>query len=231
MGEELIDRQKTAVSHDGVAITATSSTTMDKRLIWIMAIACGLAVANLYYIQPMLATMGRSFAVSASQIGFVATLGQIGYALGSYNQRALIVIMLGVVTVALAAMAFAPSFAFVTIASLFLGLTTVVPQLIIPYAANLAPEHERGRVVGTVMSSLLIGILLARTISGFVSAQWGWRTMYWIAAGLMILLALALHFALPDDQAKKSSMRYPQLLRSLWDLLRSELVLRDAGVF
>ena len=217
-----------------------SSALMDKRLAWIMAVASGLAVANLYYIQPMLADMGRSFGVSAGQIGVVATLGQIGYALGlllivplgdNYDQRRLIVGMLGVVIIMLLLMAFSPTFGIAAMACLLLGLATVVPQLIVPYAASLAAEHERGQIVGTVMSGLLIGILLARTVSGWVSAHLGWRAMYLIAAGMMVLLAIAMRFLLPRDPAAKGSMSYGSLLRSLWGLLKSEPVLRDAAVF
>jgi predicted MFS family arabinose efflux permease len=212
----------------------------ERRLVLVMAIACAVSVANLYYIQPLLASMGDEFAVSAGQIGFVATMAQIGYACGlllivplgdNYNQRKLIVGMLGAVTIALAVMALAPSIVILTFASFLVGLTTVVPQLIIPYAANLAPEHTRGQVVGTVMSGLLIGILLARTVSGIIGHYFGWRVMYWIAAGLMILLALLLRVFLPDDKSSKNRMSYPGLLRSLLHLLYTEPVLQEVSIF
>jgi predicted MFS family arabinose efflux permease len=220
--------------------TSTEPVAIDKGLVFIMAVACALAVANLYYIQPMLAAMAQDFSVSVSLIGFVATMGQVGYATGllfiiplgdKYNQRTLIVGMLIAVTIALVIMAAAPSVLVVMIASFLVGLTTVVPQLIIPYAANLAPENGRGQVIGTVMSGLLIGILLARTLSGFVAATLGWRAMYWIAAAIMILMALVLRFLLPDDHFQKGTMSYSQLLRSLWGLLRHEPVLREVVVF
>lgn len=216
-----------------------SSAHLDRRLVFIMAIACGLSVANLYYIQPVLADIGREFRVSVGQVGIFATLSQLGYALGlllvvplgdRYNRRTLIISMLCAVTVALVATALAPTLPLLSVASFAVGVTTVVPQLIIPLAASMAYEHERGRVVGTVMSGLLIGILLARTVSGFVSAQLGWRAMYWIAAGLMILLALVLRFLLPPDRPQ-SDMSYSQLLRSLWGLLRNEPGLRETCFF
>ncbi len=221
-------------------ITAVETTTMDARLVLLMAIACGLSIANLYYIQPMLFDMARSFAVSSGQIGFIATLSQLGFATGLlfivplgdfYSQRTLIVSMLLAVTVALCFMAVAPTISLLAIASYVLGLTTVVPQMIVPFAANLAPERSRGRVVGTVMSGLLIGILLARTFSGIVSTDLGWRAMYWIAAGLMVMLAVILRILLPDDRVPKGALSYPQLLRSLWHLLRTEPVLRETSVF
>ncbi|GCE11761.1 MFS transporter [Tengunoibacter tsumagoiensis] len=223
-----------------VSMEVDAPRAMSNRLILTMAIACGLAVANLYYIQPLLADIGRSFSVSVGQIGFIATLSQLGYASGlllivplgdNYNQRKLIVGMLVAVTVALAAVSFAPGVIFLAFACYALGLTTVVPQLIIPYAASLAPAPMRGRVVGTVMSGLLIGILLARTVSGFVGTYLGWRSMYWIAAIMMILLAVVLRFLLPDDRAPKGSTSYPRLLQSLWGLWRSQPVLRETGVF
>ncbi len=236
MREDLVmpaDTIPAAGSESGVAI-------MDRRLVLILAIACAISVGNLYYIQPMLADMGRSFAVSVDQIGFIATLGQLGYAAGmllivplgdSYNQRTLIVITLVVVIFALVAMALAPTLALLALASFLVGVTTVVPQLIVPFAASLAPAKSRGQVVGTVMSGLLIGILLARTVSGFVSAHLGWRAMYLIAAILMAVLAVLMRFLLPSDPAPKSRMSYPQLLRSLWGLLRTEPVLRETSVF
>ncbi|GHO43062.1 MFS transporter [Ktedonospora formicarum] len=212
---------------------------MDRRLVWIMAVACGLSVANLYYVQPVLADIGHEFTVSFDQVGILATLSQLGYALGlllivplgdRYNRRTLIVTMLCAVTVALIAMATAPTLPLLAVSSFAIGVTTVVPQLLVPLAASMAYEHERGRVVGTVMSGLLIGILLARTVSGVVCANLGWRAMYWIAAGLMVLLALVLRFLLPPDRPR-SDMSYPQLLRSLWSLLRSEPGLRETCVF
>ena len=212
---------------------------LDRRLVWMMAVACALSIANLYYVQPLLAEMGRSFRVSVNQIGFVATLMQLGFATGlllvvplgdRYNRRTLIVSMLGVVTLALILVALAPTITVLAIAGFVLGFATVVPQIIVPLAASLAAPFERGRVVGTVMSGLLIGILLARTVSGIIGAYLGWRAVYWSAAVIMIMLALALRFLLPGDQ-QRSTMSYGQLLRSLGSLIRTEPVLREAGVF
>jgi predicted MFS family arabinose efflux permease len=215
-------------------------THLAKSLVLIMSIACGSAAANLYYIQPLLAGMAHDFHVSASQIGTIATLGQIGYTIGlllivplgdKLNQRTLIVTTTVAVTISLAIMAFAPTLALLGVASLLVGIATVAPQLIVPYAASLAPEQSRGRVVGSVMSGLLIGILVARTLSGFVGETLGWRIMYWIAAGLMILLAVILRVFLPNDPTTKGTMSYPRLLRSLWDVLRDEPVLHEVCIF
>ncbi len=212
---------------------------IDRKLVWILAVACALSVANLYYIQPLLADIAHSFAVSDSTVGSIATLSQLGFALGLllivplgdfFNRRNLIVIALLGVTISLLATAFAPSILFLAIASFVVGITTVVPQVIVPFAASLAHPHERGRVVGAIMSGLLIGILLARTVSGFVGAAFGWRTMYWVGAILMLALALALRLLLPGEQ-RRPHVRYPELLRSLWELLRTEPVVREVAVF
>jgi predicted MFS family arabinose efflux permease len=236
--------KKNVVEHaEPVAVLANEhdiSKGIDRRLVWIMAVACAFSVANLYYVQPLLSDMSKGFGVSAAQIGLVATIGQVGYACGlllivplgdKYNQRTIIVSTLAIVTVSLVIMAVAPTFFLLVIASFLVGLTTVVPQLIIPYAANLASDGERGRVVGTVMSGLLIGILLARTVSGYIGAVFGWRQAYWMAAILMILLAVVLRFALPNDTARKKGMSYPSLMKSLWDLIRREPVLRETSLF
>jgi predicted MFS family arabinose efflux permease len=212
---------------------------IDNRLVWIMAIACGLSVGNLIYAHPLLAEIGRSFAVSANQIGLIATLGELGYALGlifiaplgeKYNQRSLIVILLGIVAIALVEMAVAPTSALLIIGSGAVGLASVIPELIIPFAAGLAPEKERGRVVGTLLCGLFVGTPLAAVFSGLVGQYLGWRTMYWIAGGIMIALAIVLHFALPNSHSVKKKVSYPQLLGSLWNLFRSEPVLQEVCI-
>jgi predicted MFS family arabinose efflux permease len=205
-----------------------------------MATSCGLLAANLIYAQPLLATMGHSFAASVNQVGLIPMLGQLGYALGlilivplgeKYNQRSLIVLMLCAVVLALALMAAAPTVALLIIASCLVGFTSIIPELIIPFAARLAPSNERGRVVGIVLCGFLVGTPLASILSGFVGEHLGWRTMYWIAAAMMIVLAVVLRFLLPNDRSAKSEVSYPQLLGSLWGLLRSEPVLQEISIF
>lgn len=212
---------------------------LDRRLVWMMAVACAFSIANLYYVQPLLALMGQSSRLSVNQIGGVATLMQLGFAAGlllvvplgdRYPRRTLIVSLLVVVTLALLLVATSPTISVLSAAGFVLGFATVVPQLLVPLAASLAAPFERGRVVGTVMSGLLIGILLARVVSGMIGALFGWRVVYWSAAILMIVLALVLRFFLPADR-QRSTMSYGQLLRSLGSLLRTEPVLREAGIF
>lgn len=212
---------------------------LGRGIVLLLAVACGISVANLYYAQPLLADIARDFRVSQGAIGIVATLTQLGYATGlllivplgdAFDRRNLTTITLFAVTLALVATALAPSLPILAITSYAVGVTTIVPQIIIPFAASLARPEERGRVVGMIMSGLLIGILLARTVSGFLGARLGWRAMYWIAAGLMILLLLVLRALLPKDRPG-TSISYPRLLRSLWDFIRDEPVLREASVF
>lgn len=216
-----------------------ASPNIERRLVWILAIASALAVANLYYIQPLLADIAHSFAVSDSTVGIIATLTQLGYAAGllllvplgdSINRRDLITYTLFAVTAALILTAMSPSIVVLAIASFAVGVTTVGPQIIVPFAATLARPSERGRIIGIIMSGLLIGVLLARVVSGFVGAEWGWRAMYWIAAIMMIMLAVALRASLPGEPAR-ARISYPQLLRSLWQLIRAEPVLRETSIF
>ena len=213
---------------------------IEKRTLRAMAVGSGLAVANNYYAQPLLADMGRHFGVSDRRMGLVAMLSQVGYAAGlllfvplgdRLERRSFILSMLGAVTVALLGIAAAPSFAWLAAASLAVGITTITPQLLVPFAAHLAEPQERGRVVGTVMSGLLIGVLAARTVGGFVGEYLGWRAMYVIAAAVMIALALALRARLPRSDPGASGLSYPALLRSIGGLVRDEPVLRQSCLF
>ncbi|QDV34617.1 MFS transporter [Tautonia plasticadhaerens] len=211
-----------------------------RRTLWAMAVGCGLSVANLYYAQPLLADMAADLGVSDRRMGTVAMLSQVGYAAGMLlfvplgdrlERRSFILTTLGAVTVALLGVAAAPGYPWLAAASLAVGVTTIAPQLLIPFAAHLAGPGERGRVVGTVMSGLLIGILAARTVSGVVGEHLGWRAMYALAAALMVALALALRVLLPRSQPEHSGMGYLGLLRSIGGLLREEPALRQSCLF
>lgn len=207
---------------------------MSPGLVWMMAAAAGLSVANLYYHQPLLGDIGQTFQASNRALGLIPAFSQVGYALGlllvvplgdSLERRRVIVVMTALVSLALMGVALSPTLPWMVLASGMVGVTTVVPQLLVPFAAHLAPEAQRGRVVGTVMSGLLIGILLSRTLSGFLGVRFGWRAMFWIAAALMLLLVGVLRFSLPSQHAS-SPLPYPALLRSLVHLVREEPLLR-----
>lgn len=217
-------------------VAGSKQAALDKRLIFLMAFSCGLGIANLYYIQPLLADIAHSFALSIEQVGWIATLGQLGYAAGlvfivplgdKYKQRTLIVSLLCVAVVALLIFATAQNIFLLASSSLVMGLASVVPPLIIPFASNLVPDETRGRTIGAIMSGLLIGILLARTVSGLVGNYLGWRAMYLIAAAVTLALAVVLWLLLPPGQATKEKISYPELLRSLLTLIRTEPVLQE----
>ena len=213
------------------------NTAIDRKIVWLMAITSGAAAANLYYNQPLLAIIAKSLDASIQDTGLIPTLGQIGYALGNFlivplgdllERRRLIATMLIGTSLALATAAVSPTITWLAIASLIIGITTIVPQIAVPFAAVLAPPVVRGKVVGTVMSGLLIGILLSRVTSGFVGVELGWRAIYWIASGLMLLLAIAIGQILPKSQPAVR-LTYQQLIRSMLKLVR-EPVLQEASI-
>ena len=204
----------------------------------ILAAACGLTVANLYYAQPLLVLLASSLHVSQGSATIVVTLTQIGYALGLifvlplgdlFENRKLTVRLLIGTAVSLLLAAFSPVFGVFLAASVLIGITSVVAQILVPLAAHLAPPAERGRVVGRVMSGLLLGILLARTVASLVAAAWGWRTIYVISAVLMVLLAVVLWRTLPARRPDTSTS-YRRLLVSVVHLARTEPVLRRRAI-
>jgi len=216
-----------------------ASSPLSRRHILLLAAATGLAVANLYYAQPLLAQIARSFHASDGQAGLVVTLTQVGYAaglaflvpLGDVPARyRLVVAVLLVAAAALALAAFAPSITLLALFGAAIGLTSVVAQILVPFAADLAADEDRGRVVGTVMSGLLIGILLARTVSGIVAALSSWRVMFGLAAILMVALAAVLWRALPRD-CPTGPLSYGSLLRSILDLVRRNAILRQRSLY
>jgi predicted MFS family arabinose efflux permease len=165
-------------------------------------------------------------------------LTQIGYAVGIFllvplgdlmERRKLILTMLVLTSLALGMAAVSFNLAWLLVASLAIGITSITAQLIVPFAAQLAKPQQRGKIVGTVMSGLLIGILVARTVSGFVGASLGWRAMYLLACGLMIVLAVALSRMLPKSQPSLQ-VSYPRLIQSLFKLVQQQSVLREASL-
>lgn len=207
-------------------------------LLWLLTVTAGVAVANLSYNQPLLPEIARTFAISDARAGIVATLTQAGYAAGllfvvplgdMVDRRRLVLTTLLAVAVALVGVATAPSFALVAAASCLVGLTTVAPQLVIPFAAGLAAPQARGRAVGHIMSGLLVGILGGRVLAGFIGQVAGWRVMFAVAAALVLSLAAILARWLPGA-APRRGMSYPALLRSLWPLVRTQPVLREAAL-
>ncbi len=211
---------------------------LPRRLVMLLAVTCGAAVANNYYAQPLLHTIGASFGVPGSTAGLLVTASQVGYAAGLaflvplgdvLERRRLITRMMVLTSAALAVAAAAPDIAGLGSALAVVGVTTVAAQIIVPMTASLAAEQQRGRAVGTVMSGLMIGVLMARLISGLVAVTVGWRPVYIIAAVIMLLLAAVLRRMLPKVQPSGSSS-YRALLRSVLTLIRTEPVLRQRMV-
>jgi predicted MFS family arabinose efflux permease len=212
----------------------TTQQPLSRGLVALMAVACGAAVANIYYAQPLLSTIAHDFGVSDGTAGLLVTASQVGYAAGLVllvplgdlvERRRLITRIMLVTVVALACTAASPSLALLGAALVVVGLTSVVAQILVPLASTLAPEHERGRVVGHVMSGLLVGILVARTASGLLSELGGWRVVFAVSAALMLALCAVLRVALPEV-APSTSVRYPALLRSVGRLVAEQPTLR-----
>ena len=213
---------------------AEAARPISPRLVLLLAITCGAAVANLYYVQPLLNVVGDEFGLSEPGAGLLVTCAQAGYLLGLallvplgdlLERRGLITSLLLGATAAAVACAIAPSFAVLAVALVAIGAMSCVAMIVVPLAATLAGPEHRGEVVGTVMSGLLVGILLSRTLSGAVAALGGWRLVFALAAAGMLVLALALRRRL-SPMAPAERLPYPELLRSVGSLVKAEPILR-----
>lgn len=202
----------------------------------LMAMATGLIVANIYYSQPLIILISKEFNVSESNAGQVNFYTQMGYAIGLFfctplgdkiERKKQIVLMTITSVVALLGAALTQSIFVLKITGFLIGFTSMVPQLIMPMAANLAEPERRGKIIGTIMSGLLIGILLSRTLSGFVGQLWGWREMFYIAAGICLVLAIIMYFTFPESKPSFEGS-YGQLMQSLLHLAKEQRVLREA---
>jgi predicted MFS family arabinose efflux permease len=204
----------------------------------VMAIACGLAAANIYYNQPILGIMESAFPAQATVIGLVPTATQLGFAVGllllvplgdRFDRRRLILIQLAALALSLAATAVAPDAWSLVVSSVLVGATSSVAQQIVPFAAELAEPNRRGTTIGIVMSGLLCGILLGRVLAGAVGDHYGWRAMFWLGFFLAVAVGLLLAPVLPRSRPKTRES-YGALLKSLAILWREEPELRRATV-
>lgn len=207
-------------------------------LILLMSIATGLAVASNYYAQPLLDTIARNFSLSASTAGFIVTAAQLGYAAGllflvplgdMFERRMLIVSMTLLAAGGMLITASSQSLGTLILGTALTGLFSVVAQILVPLAATLATPDKRGKVVGTIMSGLLLGILLARTVAGLLANLGGWRTVFWVASILMALMAIALWRGLPKMKSD-THLNYPQLLGSVFSLFTHDKLLRTRAM-
>lgn len=201
----------------------------------LFAIACGLAVANIYYAQPLLDAISDEFGITHSTVGIVITITQVCYALGLLllvplgdllNRRWLIAGQMLLSVMALIVVGTAPSSTVLFIGIAAVGLLAVVTQTLVAFAATLADSAERGRVIGVVTSGIVIGILLARTFAGVLTDLAGWRSVYLVSAGLTLIMAGVLFRVLPHSEHDRVSLSYLQLLRSMLTLFLQERILR-----
>ncbi|EAO9286443.1 MFS transporter [Salmonella enterica subsp. enterica] len=207
-------------------------------LIVLMSVATGLAVASNYYAQPLLDTIAHHFSLSASSAGFIVTAAQLGYAAGllflvplgdMFERRMLIVSMTLLAAGGMLITASSQSLSMMILGTALTGLFSVVAQILVPLAATLATPETRGKVVGTIMSGLLLGILLARTVAGLLANLGGWRTVFWVASALMALMAVALWRGLPKLKSD-THLNYPQLLGSVFSLFIHDKLLRTRAL-
>ncbi|ATA20908.1 MFS transporter [Gibbsiella quercinecans] len=217
---------------------STPTSGLSPMLTALIAIATGLAVASNYYAQPLLETIAQSFRLSVNQAGLIVTVAQLSYATGllllvplgdMFERRGLIVFMTLLAACGMLITASAGTLPLMMLGTALTGLFSVVAQILVPLAASLAQPEKRGKTVGIIMSGLLLGILLARTVAGALAAIGGWRTIYWVASVLMILMALLLWRALPRYK-QHTGLNYLQLLKSIFTLFSGTPLLRTRAL-
>nr|WP_306220216.1 MFS transporter [Cohnella sp. WQ 127256] len=212
---------------------------MSRFVALLFATSCGLAVANIYYAQPLLDALASEFGLAHSSVGIVITITQICYALGLLmlvplgdllNRRRLIPGLMLLSVLALIVVGIATTGTVLLIGMAAVGLLAVVTQILVAFAATLAAPVERGRIVGLVTSGVVIGILLARSFAGVLTDLAGWRSVYFVSSALMLVMAGALFRVLPHDEREKVSLTYPQLLHSVLALFMQERILRIRAI-
>ena len=208
-------------------------------LIILFAIATGALVANLYYAQPLIASIGPELDISPDLAGSIASISQIGYGVGLFflvsladlvENRALVLGTLALTIVGSVAAATATSAPVFFAASLLTGLCSTGAQVLLPFIAHLAPEARRGRVVGSVMAGVLTGIMLARPAALFIAAAFGWRAVFWASAGLMLAIGLMLARVMPREKPR-GGMHYGQILLSMFELFLQAPALRRRAAY
>lgn len=215
---------------------SASAHRLDTSLLMVMAVACGIFVANVYYNQPILELLQQAFPRAVGLVNLVPTATQLGFACGLFfliplgdqiDRKKLILGQVAVLIVALACVAVAPNAWFLVITSAVVGMAGSVAQQIVPFAAELAIPSRRGQVVGTVMSGVLCGILLGRTVGGFTGYHWGWRATFGLGSLMTAVVWLILLVKLPHSEPR-TTYRYLGLMKSLIRLWREEATLRRA---
>ncbi len=204
----------------------------------LMAFCTGLIVANIYYCQPLVILVAKDFNLSESYAGRIASLTQAGYALGlfllvplgdMFERRKQILVITSAAIVALLIAAFSHTFWMLEIACVLIGASSIVPQLILPMAANLCTDENRGHTIGIIMSGLLVGILASRAVSGSIGFLWGWRSVYFMAASICFLLLLLMAKRFPVSKPTFKGT-YKELVLSMWFYVKTQPVLREASL-
>jgi predicted MFS family arabinose efflux permease len=212
---------------------------LSRAVVVLFAMACGLAVANVYYAQPLLDTMADEFGISHAMVGIIVTITQIGYGLGLLlvvplgdllDRRRLVVGQSLLSVIALLVVALAPTGAVLLAGMAAVGVFAVVTQVLVAYAAILAQPAQRGRVVGSVTSGIVAGILLARTVAGTLSDLFGWRSVYLVSAVATLLVCVLLYQVLPRQTVRHTRVSYPRLIGSVFTLFIEEPVLRIRAI-
>ncbi|SFE81982.1 Predicted arabinose efflux permease, MFS family [Paenibacillus algorifonticola] len=212
---------------------------MSRYVTLLFAVACGMSVANIYFAQPILDRLSSEFGIDYSIIGIVVTITQIFYGLGLLllvplgdllNQRRLVIGQMLLSMIALVVVGTAANSTVLFAGMAMVGLLAVVTQTLVAFAATMAAPAERGRVVGMVTSGIVIGILLARSISGILTDLAGWRSVYLVSAALMLVMVCMFYKVLPRVEREVKSLSYPQLLGSVFRLFIQERILRIRSV-
>ncbi|MCM3156716.1 MFS transporter [Bacillus subtilis] len=205
----------------------------------LLATACGIIVANLYYAQPLVGLISKAIGLSPGSAGLIVTLTQIGYVAGLLflvplgdiiENKKLVVASLLLSAAALTLTAFVKHGTLFLAAAFFVGLGSIAAQVLVPFASYLASDAARGRVVGNVMSGLLLGIMLSRPISSLVADIWGWNAIFALSAVVSVILAIVLSKVLPARKPTANT-NYTALLGSMWKLLRTTPVLRRRAIY
>jgi len=234
------DQGSTGITQKVTIAAKSAPTLMTRRIAILFAIACGLAVSNVYYAQPLLDSLAYEFGISHSSLGIVITVTQICYALGLFllvplgdllNQRRLIIVMMLISVAALVVIGTAPAISVLFIGLSIMGLLAVVTQVLVSFASTLAAPSERGSIVGFVTSGVVIGILLARTVAGALTDFAGWRSVYLTSAALMLIIVGAIYRVMPQRyKVEKTLLSYPQLLHSVLKLFVEERILQIRAI-
>nr|WP_307233089.1 MFS transporter [Pararhizobium capsulatum] len=206
---------------------------------FLLAAACGLIAANLYYAQPLIGLISSSLGLTPAAAGLIVTLTQIGYGLGLllivplgdlFENRRLILVITGLGTLAVVAAGLANTPMQFLAAALFIGIGSVAVQIIVPYAAHMVAEEHRGATVGNVMSGLMVGIMLARPVSSFIAEFLPWHSVFFISAAVLVALMVVLGRALPD-RVPKTGLGYGALLTSMGRLVVTTPILRRRALY